>query len=345
MTTSPLKIIWTKTDEAPMLASYSLLPILQAFTQDSGISIESRDISLSGRILSSFPDKLTENQKVPDELMILGEMTQDPEANIIKLPNISASIPQLKAAIAELQSHGFNIPNYPENPENETETNIKNRYAKVLGSAVNPVLREGNSDRRAATAVKNYARRHPHSMGAWSSDSKSHVATMNGGDFFANEKSTTIKESISAKIEFVAADGKSTVLKDNITLEAAEIVDATFMSNKALDMFLYQQIQDAKKQGVLFSLHLKATMMKVSDPVIFGHCVKVFYATVLEKHVETIADLGVNLNNGIGDLYSKWMKIKKCLQIKKLKLKQTFKLFMQINPIWRWLILISGLRI
>ena len=180
MTTSPLKIIWTKTDEAPMLASYSLLPIFQAFTKDSGIFIESRDISLSGRILSSFPDKLTENQKVPDELMILGEMTQDPEANIIKLPNISASIPQLKAAIAELQSHGFNIPNYPENPQNETETNIKNRYAKVLGSAVNPVLREGNSDRRAATAVKNYARRHPHSMGAWSSDSKSHVATMNG---------------------------------------------------------------------------------------------------------------------------------------------------------------------
>jgi len=321
MTTSPLKIIWTKTDEAPMLASYSLLPIVQAFTQDSGISIESRDISLSGRILSSFPDKLTENQKVPDELMILGELTQDPEANIIKLPNISASIPQLKAAIAELQSHGFNIPDYPESPQNETETNIKNRYAKVLGSAVNPVLREGNSDRRAATAVKNYARRHPHSMGAWSADSKSHVATMNGGDFFANEKSTTIKESTSAKIEFVAADGKSTVLKDNLSLEAAEIVDATFMSNKALDTFLDQQIQDAKKQGVLFSLHLKATMMKVSDPVIFGHCVKVFYATVLEKHVETIADLGVNLNNGIGDLYSKMEEDKKISPDKKAEIK------------------------
>ena len=321
MTTSPLKIIWTKTDEAPMLASYSLLPIVQAFTQDTGISIESRDISLSGRILSSFPDKLTENQKVPDELMILGELTQDPEANIIKLPNISASIPQLKAAIAELQSHGFNIPDYPESPQNETETNIKNRYAKVLGSAVNPVLREGNSDRRAATAVKNYARRHPHSMGAWSADSKSHVATMNGGDFFANEKSTTIKESTSAKIEFVAADGKSTVLKDNLSLEAAEIVDATFMSNKALDTFLDQQIQDAKKQGVLFSLHLKATMMKVSDPVIFGHCVKVFYATVLEKHVETIADLGVNLNNGIGDLYSKMEEDKKISPDKKTEIK------------------------
>ncbi|HIP64652.1 MAG TPA: NADP-dependent isocitrate dehydrogenase, partial [Deltaproteobacteria bacterium] len=321
MTTSPLKIIWTKTDEAPMLASYSLLPIVQAFTQDTGISIESRDISLSGRILSSFPDKLTENQKVPDELMILGELTQDPEANIIKLPNISASIPQLKAAIAELQSHGFNIPDYPESPQNETETNIKNRYAKVLGSAVNPVLREGNSDRRAATAVKNYARRHPHSMGAWSADSKSHVATMNGGDFFANEKSTTIKESTSAKIEFVAADGKSTVLKDNLSLEAAEIVDATFMSNKALDTFLDQQIQDAKKQGVLFSLHLKATMMKVSDPVIFGHCVKVFYATVLEKHVETIADLGVNLNNGIGDLYSKMEEDKKISPDKKAEIK------------------------
>ena len=321
MTTSPLKIIWTKTDEAPMLASYSLLPIVQAFTQDTGISIESRDISLSGRILSSFPDKLTENQKVPDELMILGELTQDPEANIIKLPNISASIPQLKAAIAELQSHGFNIPDYPESPQNETETNIKNRYAKVLGSAVNPVLREGNSDRRAATAVKNYARRHPHSMGAWSADSKSHVATMNGGDFFANEKSTTIKESTSAKIEFVAADGKSTVLKDNLSLEAAEIVDATFMSNKALDTFLDQQIQDAKKQGVLFSLHLKATMMKVSDPVIFGHCVKVFYATVLEKHVEAIADLGVNFNNGIGELYSKMEEDKKMSPDKKAEIK------------------------
>jgi len=321
MTTSPLKIIWTKTDEAPMLASYSLLPIVQAFTQDTGISIESRDISLSGRILSSFPEKLTENQKVPDELKILGELTQDPEANIIKLPNISASIPQLKAAIAELQSHGFNIPDYPESPQNETETNIKNRYAKVLGSAVNPVLREGNSDRRAANAVKNYARRHPHSMGAWSTDSKSHVATMNGGDFFANEKSTTIKESTSAKIEFVAADGNSTLLKDNLSLEAAEIVDATFMSNKALDTFLDQQIRDAKKQGVLFSLHLKATMMKVSDPVIFGHCVKVFYATVLEKHVETIADLGVNLNNGIGDLYSKMEEDKKMSPDKKTEIK------------------------
>lgn len=321
MTTSPLKIIWTKTDEAPMLASYSLLPIVQAFTQDTGISIESRDISLSGRILSSFPDNLTENQKVPDELKILGELTQDPEANIIKLPNISASIPQLKAAIAELQSHGFNIPDYPESPQNETETNIKNRYAKVLGSAVNPVLREGNSDRRAATTVKNYARRHPHSMGAWSADSKSHVATMNGGDFFANEKSKTIKESTSAKIKFVAVDGNSTVLKDNLTLEAAEIVDATFMSNKALDTFLDQQIRDAKKQGVLFSLHLKATMMKVSDPVIFGHCVKVFYATVLEKHVETIADLGFNFNNGIGDLYSKMEEDKKISPDKKTEIK------------------------
>ena len=253
--------------------------------------------------------------------MILGELTQEPEANIIKLPNISASIPQLKAAIAELQSHGFNIPDYPESPQNETETNIKNRYAKVLGSAVNPVLREGNSDRRAATAVKNYAKRHPHSMGAWSADSKSHVATMNGGDFFANEKSTTIKESTSAKIEFVAADGNSTLLKDNLSLEASEIVDATFMSNKALDRFLDQQIQDAKKQGVLFSLHLKATMMKVSDPVIFGHCVKVFYAAVLEKHVETIADLGVNFNNGIGDLYSKMEEDKKISPDKKTEIK------------------------
>jgi len=332
MTTSPLKIIWTKTDEAPMLASYSLLPIVQAFIQDTGISIDSRDISLSGRILSSFPDKLTENQKVPDELKILGELTQDPEANIIKLPNISVSIPQLKAAIAELQSHGFNIPDYPESPQSETETNIKNRYAKVLGSAVNPVLREGNSDRRAATAVKNYARRHPHSMGAWSADSKSHVATMNGGDFFGNEKSSTIKESTSAKIEFVAADGKSTVLKDNLSLEATEIVDATFMSNKALDTFLDQQIQDAKKQGVLFSLHLKATMMKVSVPVIFGHCVKVFYAKVLEKHVETIADLGINFNNGISDLYSKMEEDKKMSPDKKTEIRADIKALYADRP-------------
>ena len=305
MQNSTAKIIWTKTDEAPMLASYSLLPIIQAYTQGTGISVESRDISLAGRILSCFPEKLNESQQVPDELMVLGEMTQDPAANIIKLPNISASVPQLKAAIAELQANGFDIPKYPDTPQTEVQKGIKQRYAKVLGSAVNPVLREGNSDRRAATAVKNYAKRHPHSMGAWSADSKSHVSTMSGGDFFANEKSTTIKKATTASIEFVAEDGEITVLKDKLALETAEVVDATFMSRKALDDFIDHQIEDAKAQGILFSLHLKATMMKVSDPKIFGHCVQVFYAPVLEKHAKTITALGVNLNHGIGDLYAK----------------------------------------
>ena len=298
-------IIWTKTDEAPMLASYSLLPIIQAYTKGTGISVESRDISLARRILSCFPENFSESQQVADELMVLGEMTQDPAANIIKLPNISASVPQLKVAITELQAHGFDIPNYPDSPQSEAEREIKNRYVKVLGSAVNPVLREGNSDRRAATAVKNYAKRHPHSMGAWSPDSKSHVSTMSGGDIFANEKSTTIELATTARIEFIAEDGEITILKDKLPLETAEVVDATFMSRKALDDFIDHQIEDAKAQGILFSLHLKATMMKVSDPKIFGHCVQVFYAPVLEKHAKTITALGVNLNNGIGDLYAK----------------------------------------
>ena len=298
-------IIWTKTDEAPMLASYSLLPIIQAYTQGTGISVESKDISLARRILSCFPENLSESQQVVDELMVLGEMTQDPTANIIKLPNISASVPQLKVAITELQAHGFDIPNYPDSPQSEAEREIKKRYVKVLGSAVNPVLREGNSDRRAATAVKNYAKRHPHSMGAWSPDSKSHVSTMSGGDFFANEKSTTIELATTARIEFIAEDSEITILKDKLPLETAEVVDATFMSRKALDDFIDHQIEDAKTQGILFSLHLKATMMKVSDPKIFGHCVQVFYAPVLEKHAKTITALGVNLNNGIGELYAK----------------------------------------
>ena len=299
------KIIWTKTDEAPMLSSYSILPIIQAYTQDTGISIECRDISLAGRILSCFPEKLDKSQQIKDELMALGEMTQDPEVNIIKLPNISASVPQLKAAIKELNSHGFDVPKYPDSPQNEEEKEIKNRYSKVLGSAVNPVLREGNSDRRAATVVKNYAKMHPHSMGTWSPDSKSHVSTMSRGDFFANEKSTTIDKATTARIEFIAEDGELTILKDQLPLETAEVVDTTFMSRKALDDFIDQQIVESKAQGVLFSLHLKATMMKVSDPKIFGHCVQVFYAPVLEKHEKTIKALGINLNNGIGDLFSK----------------------------------------
>ena len=330
--TTTSKIIWTKTDEAPMLASYSLLPIIQAYTESTGISVESRDISLAGRILSCFPERLKEDQKVTDELSRLGELTQIPEANIIKLPNISASIPQLKDAIAELQTHRFDIPNYPENPQNETEKEVKNRYAKVLGSAVNPVLRDGNSDRRVATAVKNYARQHPHPMGGWSADSKSHVATMSSGDFFANEKSTTMAETTIAKIEFTAADGSVTVMKDNISLEAAEVVDATFMSKNVLVTFLERQIEEAKKQGVLFSLHLKATMMKVSDPVIFGHCVKVFYKTVIEKHAETIAELGVNFNNGIGDLYSKMESNNKVSPEKKTEIETDIQVLYSDHP-------------
>ncbi len=332
MMTTTSKIIWTKTDEAPMLASYSLLPIIQAYTEGTGISVESRDISLAGRILSCFPVDLKEDQKVTDELSRLRELTQVPEANIIKLPNISASIPQLKAAIAELQSHRFDIPNYPENPQNEAEKEVKNRYDKVLGSAVNPVLRDGNSDRRVATAVKNYARQHPHPMGGWSADSKSHVATMSSGDFFANEKSTTMAETTIAKIEFTAADGSVTVMKDNISLEAAEVVDATFMSKNVLVTFLERQIEEAKKQGVLFSLHLKTTMMKVSDPVIFGHCVKVFYKTVIEKHAETIAELGVNFNNGIGDLYSKMESKNKVSPEKKTEIERDIQVLYSDNP-------------
>ena len=332
MMTTTSKIIWTKTDEAPMLASYSLLPIIQAYTEGTGISVESRDISLAGRILSCFPERLKEDQKVTDELSRLGELTQVPEANIIKLPNISASIPQLKAAIAELQSHRFDIPNYPENPQNEAEKEVKNRYNKVLGSAVNPVLRDGNSDRRVATAVKNYARQHPHPMGGWSADSKSHVATMSSGDFFANEKSTTMAETTIAKIEFTAADGSVTVMKDNILLEASEVVDATFMSKNVLVTFLERQIEEAKKQGVLFSLHLKATMMKVSDPVIFGHCVKVFYKTVIEKHAETIAELGVNFNNGIGDLYSKMESNNKVSPEKKTEIERDIQVLYSDHP-------------
>ncbi len=332
MMTTTSKIIWTKTDEAPMLASYSLLPIIQAYTEGAGISVESRDISLAGRILSCFPERLKEDQKVTDELSKLGELTQVPEANIIKLPNISASIPQLNAAIAELQSHRFDIPNYPENPQNEAEKEVKNRYSKVLGSAVNPVLRDGNSDRRVATAVKCFARQHPHQMGGWSADSKSHVATMSSGDFFANEKSTTMAETTIAKIEFTEADGSVTVMKDNILLEASEVVDATFMSKNLLVNFLEQQIEEAKKQDVLFSLHLKATMMKVSDPVIFGHCVKVFYKTVIEKHAETFTELGVNFNNGIGDLYSKMESNKKVSPEKKTEIENDIQVLYTDHP-------------
>jgi isocitrate dehydrogenase len=299
------KIIWTKIDEAPALATYSFLPIVQKFTKAAGVDVETRDISLSGRVIANFPDNLTEEQKIPDELSRLGDLAKTPEANIIKLPNVSASLPQLKATIKELQEKGYDLPNYPEDPQNDAEKEIKERYSKVLGSAVNPVLREGNSDRRAPGAVKNFAKKFPHSMGAWSQDSKSHVATMSSGDFASTEISATMAEATNAKIEFISNDGATTVLKECVPLEAGEIVDATFMSKNALTKFLAEQVEEAKQQDVLFSLHMKATMMKVSDPIIFGHAVKVFYKDVIEKHADTIAELGVNFNNGLGDLYTK----------------------------------------
>ncbi len=299
------KIIWTDIDEAPALATYSLLPIIQAFTKGTGISVETSDISLAGRILATFPELLSQAQRVPDNLGMLGELTQKPEANIIKLPNISASIPQLKAAIAELQSQGYPVPDYPEQPKNEAEKAIQARYAKVLGSAVNPVLREGNSDRRAALSVKNYAKKHPHKMAAWAADSKARVAHMTAGDFYGSETSTTLPKATTARIEFVAKDGGVKVLKDKLPLLAGEILDSSVMSVKALRAFYAEQIEAAKKEGLLLSLHLKATMMKISDPVMFGHAVSVFYKDVFDKHAATIQELGVNTANGLGDLYAK----------------------------------------
>jgi isocitrate dehydrogenase len=305
MTTKASKIIYTKTDEAPALATYSFLPIVKAFTKAAGVSVELRDISLAGRILAVFPEHLTPQQKQSDDLAELGELAKAPEANIIKLPNISASIPQLKAAIKELQSQGYKVPDYPEDPKTDAEKDIKLRYDKIKGSAVNPVLREGNSDRRAPLSVKQHTRQHPHKMGAWAGDSKTHVAHMNGGDFYSNEKSATLAEATDARIEFVGQDGKTTVLKPKLALQAGEVIDATFMSRRALREFLEAQIQDAQKQGVLFSIHLKATMMKVSDPKIFGHAVSVFYKDVFDKHGAVLQKLGVDLDNGLGDLYAK----------------------------------------
>ncbi len=305
MTTKADKIIYTKTDEAPMLATYSFLPIINAFSKAAGVAVELRDISLAGRILAVFPDYLTPQQKQADALSELGELAKTPEANIIKLPNISASLPQIQEAVKELQSQGYKLPDYPENPKDDKEKDIKTRYDKVKGSAVNPVLREGNSDRRAPLSVKAHTRKHPHKMGAWSPDSKTHVSHMKSGDFRSNEKSMTTTAATDAKIEFVGQDGKTTVLKPKVALQANEIIDATFMSKKALRQFLEEQIEDAKKQGVLFSLHMKATMMKVSDPKIFGHAVTVYYKDVFEKHGETLKKLGVDPDNGIGDLYTK----------------------------------------
>jgi len=303
MTTA--KIFYTMVDEAPALATYSLLPIVQAFTKAAGVTVDTRNISLAGRIIANFPENLTESQRIGDELTELGELTLKPEANIIKLPNVSASAPQLKAAIKELQSQGYKVPDYPEDPKNDAEKEIKARYGKVLGSAVNPVLREGNSDRRAALSVKNYARKHPHKMGAWSPDSKTHVSHMSGGDFYGSEKSTTVAEAGPVRIEFVGADGKTTVLKEKTTLKVGEVIDAAVMSRRALREFYEQQIADAKQKGVLLSLHLKATMMKISDPIMFGHAVSVYFKDVFEKHAATLKELGVNLNNGFGDLIAK----------------------------------------
>ncbi|TKB60977.1 MAG: NADP-dependent isocitrate dehydrogenase [Nitrospira sp.] len=305
MTTKADKIIYTKTDEAPMLATYSFLPIINAFSKAAGVAIELRDISLAGRILAVFPDYLTPQQKQADALSELGELAKTPEANIIKLPNISASLPQIQEAVKELRSQGYMLPDYPESPKDDKEKDIKTRYDKVKGSAVNPVLREGNSDRRAPLSVKAHTRKHPHKMGAWSPDSKTHVSHMKGGDFRSNEKSMTTTAATDVRIEFVGQDGKTTVLKPKVALQANEIFDATFMSKRALRQFLEEQIEDAKKQGVLFSIHMKATMMKISDPKIFGHAVTVYYKDVFEKHGETLKKLGVDPDNGIGDLYTK----------------------------------------
>ena len=305
MTTPKSKIIYTHTDEAPMLATYSFLPIINAFTKAAGVAVELRDISLAGRIIANFPEVLTDRQKQSDDLAELGKLALTPEANIIKLPNISASIPQLKAAIKELQAQGYKLPDYPEDPKNDKEKEIKTRYDKIKGSAVNPVLREGNSDRRAPLSVKQYAKKHPHKMGPWTPDSKTHVAHMTRGDFRSNEKSATITEATDARIEFVGQDGKVTVLKAKTPLKVGEVIDATFMSRRALREFLEAQIEDAKKQGVLFSVHLKATMMKVSDPKIFGHVVSVFFKEVFEKYKDVFQKLGVDPDNGLGDLYAK----------------------------------------
>ncbi|MCC5064226.1 NADP-dependent isocitrate dehydrogenase [Xanthomonas campestris] len=299
------KIIYTLTDEAPFLATQSLLPIIDAYTDTAGIVVETRDISLAGRILALFPEQLTDAQKIADDLAELGALATTPEANIIKLPNISASVPQLKAAIKELQSQGYALPAYPDEPKDAAEQDIKTRYDKVKGSAVNPVLREGNSDRRAPLSVKNYARKHPHRMGKWSSESKSHVAHMDNGDFFGSEQSTTLAQAGTLKIEFIGADGSSKVLKDAVAVKAGEIVDAAVLSKRALASFIDAQIADAKAKDVLFSVHLKATMMKVSDPVLFGVVVGEFYKSALSKHADVLKSVGFDPNNGIGDLYAR----------------------------------------
>lgn len=305
MSTAAPTIVYTKCDEAPMLATYSLLPIVRAFTNGSGINVELSDISLAGRILANFPDNLSDSQKINDELTRLGELAKSPDANIIKLPNISASVPQLEAAVKELQGKGYDIPNYPEHPVNAEEEDVRQRYAKIMGSAVNPVLREGNSDRRAPPAVKAYARQHPHKMGKWSADSQSHVSTMGVNDFYSNEQAVTVPNATTVRIEHSKADGTVTVLKDNLALLPGEVIDSTFMCKESLVQFLEEQVADAKDKGVLFSLHMKATMMKVSDPIIFGHGVRAYFKDLFAKHGDTFDSLKVNVNNGFGDLVKK----------------------------------------
>jgi isocitrate dehydrogenase len=305
MTNQTPKIIYTYTDEAPALATYSLLPIVKVFTDAAHIAVETSDISLAGRIIASFPDNLTELQQQADALAQLGALAKTPEANIIKLPNISASLPQLTAAIQELQAQGYDIPSYPAEPKNETEVAIKARYAKVLGSAVNPVLREGNSDRRVAAAVKQYAQKHPHAVGAWTDDSRSHVAHMDSGDFYGTEQSVVAQKTGNVKIELMLEDGSSTVLKEKTPVLAGEILDAAVMRVKALEAFYQTQINAAKAENILLSLHVKATMMKVSDPILFGHAVRIYYKDVFTKYADTFANLGINPNNGVGDLYAK----------------------------------------
>ena len=305
MSDTPAKITYTLTDEAPALATASLLPILRAFVGVAGVEVELKDISLAGRIIAAFPECLADEQKQEDALRLLGELAKEAEANIVKLPNISASIPQLNAAISELQSHGYPIPDYPEEPKTEDEASIKLRYSKILGSAVNPVLREGNSDRRVAKPVKEYARRHPHSMGAWAADSKSHVASMRDGDFYGSEQSHVMQEADSVRIEHVSDEGQIEILKDGLELLAGEVIDSSRMSCKALRSFFEREIEDARNQSMLLSLHMKATMMKVSDPIIFGHAVSAYYSRVFDRFGETLSELGVDVSNGIGDLYAK----------------------------------------
>ncbi|WP_019530114.1 NADP-dependent isocitrate dehydrogenase [Dasania marina] len=314
MTDQCSTIVYTQTDEAPALATYSLLPIIQKFTQTASINVVAKDVSVAARILSCFPERLSDQQKVSDTLSELGELTLKPEANIIKLPNVSASIPQLKAAISELQGQGYDIPNYPDEPSNQAEQDIQTRYVKVLGSAVNPVLREGNSDRRAPPAVKQYARNNPHKMGKWSPASRTHASYMRDGDFYSSELSTTLKQACTVRIEYVNAAGDIKILKDSTDLLAGEVIDAMRMSKKALCAFFEEQIQDAKETDVLLSLHVKATMMKVSHPIVFGHAVKVFYKEVFEKYAETFEKIGVNPNNGLGNVYEKIKQLPRSLQ-------------------------------